>query len=190
MSAKAFVFLAEGFEEVEALTPVDFLRRAGVEVRTVAVGSGDSKQITAGHGVTVVADMLMKDLHLLDGEYDALVLPGGMPGASNLAADKDLLSLLKKGHAGGAHICAICAAPAVVLGAGGAGLLEGKKFTCYPGFEKQAGQGEHVHDRVMVDGKLITSIGAGSAAEFAVEVIRQLAGDEAADRVHRSTLQK
>jgi 4-methyl-5(b-hydroxyethyl)-thiazole monophosphate biosynthesis len=191
MSAKAYLFLAEGFEEIEAITPIDLLRRAGVDVTTVAIGTGDDTQVKGAHGIRIHADIRMKELHIPKEGYDALILPGGLPGASNLAADKDLLALLKQGHASGAWICAICAAPAFVLGAGGAGLLEGRKFTCYPGAEGKAGQGTHLErERLVVDGQLITAIGLGAAAEFSEEIISRLVGPEAAARVHESTIQK
>jgi 4-methyl-5(b-hydroxyethyl)-thiazole monophosphate biosynthesis len=191
MSTRAYVFLAEGFEEIEALTPVDLLRRAGVDVTTVSIGGGGAVEVTGSHGITVRADVAMSDLHVPEEGYDALILPGGLPGAENLRDDKDLLALLKKGHAAGAWICAICAAPAYVLGTGGAALLEGKRFTCYPGAEKEAGQGIHLSgERVVTDGKLITAIGLGAAAEFSQEIIARLLGEETARKIHSSTVQR
>ena len=124
----SYLFLAPGFEEVEALTPVDVMRRAGIDVKTVSVTA--SRDVEGAHGVTVKADMTFDEADFSD--CDWLVLPGGMPGATNLYECKPLCSLLLKHNAEGGHIAAICASPAVVLG--GLGLLDGKEATCYPGF--------------------------------------------------------
>jgi 4-methyl-5(b-hydroxyethyl)-thiazole monophosphate biosynthesis len=182
MPKRALVFLAEGFEEVEAVTPVDFLRRAGIEVTTVAVGN--DKTVTGAHGVPVVADKTMADIAGLP--YDAVVLPGGMPGSKNLAVSDGVNAVIREAAAKGKPIAAICAAPVVVLAP--AGLLAGKKFTCFPGMEKDAADAVWREEPVVVDGNLITSRGAGTAALFALAVIEHLLDKEAAEKIGKSTL--
>ncbi len=125
---KVSIFLADGFEEVEALTPTDLLRRAGAEVTLVS--TGDKKEVAGSNGIVITADHLFAEMDFT--EMDLLVLPGGMPGTLNLKACEPLLELLKEHHAKGRRLAAICAAPTVL---GHAGLLNGKKATCYPGCE-------------------------------------------------------
>ncbi|MFW5801101.1 MAG: DJ-1 family glyoxalase III [Spirochaeta sp.] len=184
MSAQpqAVVLFADGFEEVEAVTPVDFLRRAGIETHMVGVPDRD---VVGSRGIRMTTDYTLDEL---EGDVQAVILPGGLPGASNLAADENVRALLKNQFASGRMVAAICASPAVVLGS--QGFLKGRRFTCAPGKEKDVADGEFSEDRVVIDGNLITSRGAGTAAEFAIAVIRELAGDAAAQKVHRSTLQK
>ena len=174
--------MAEGFEEVEAVTPVDFLRRAGVEVITAGV---TGKIVTGSRGVSFTADALVEDLPR---ELDGVVIPGGMPGAANVAKSTAAVELVRKLFDEGRLVAAICAAPGVVLGPGG--FLKGKRFTCYPGFEKDVKNASFCEDRVVVDGNLITSRGPGTAAEFSCALIEYLAGKEAADKVFKATLQK
>jgi 4-methyl-5(b-hydroxyethyl)-thiazole monophosphate biosynthesis len=186
MRKKAIVLLADGFEEVEAITPVDYLRRAGVEVTTAAIGG--SLTVTGSHGVPVNADALLGDL-AKQGKaafWDAVVIPGGMPGAANLAASKEAGALIKEMAVTGKWVCAICASPAVVLSP--LGLLTGKKFTCYPGMEEKVQDGQWSEDQVVVDGKIITSRGAGTAGVFAVAVISGLLGAEEGKKAARSVL--
>jgi protein deglycase len=179
----AYVFLAEGFEEIEALTPVDYLRRAGVDARTVSVSEG--KTVTGARKITVVADMLFKDL---PSSPDCVILPGGMPGSKNLAAHASLLALVRDSLARGALVGAICAAPAIVLGKA-AKVLEGRRFTCFPGMESDSGgRGSFSEDRVVVDGNLITSRAAGTAGEFALALVKALAGPRAASELAESIL--
>ncbi|MDR1932944.1 MAG: DJ-1/PfpI family protein [Spirochaetales bacterium] len=176
------VLLAEGFEEVEAVTPVDFLRRAGVEVIMAGV---TGKTVTGAHGVALTADVLLKDA---PANLDGLVIPGGMPGAANIAKSAAAVELVRALFAEEKLVAAICAAPGVVLGPGG--FLKGKKFTCYPGYEKDVSGASFSEDRVVADGNLITSRGPGTAAEFALAIIAYLAGKDAAAKVHAATLQK
>jgi len=179
MTKKAIVLLADGFEEVEAVTPIDYLRRAGVEVTTAAIT--DSLTVKGSwSGINVTADTTLAKL-AKDGTggWDAVILPGGMPGAANLAASKETTALLNEMAAAGKLICAICASPAVVLSP--LGLLKGKKFTCYPGMEEKVADGSWLQERVVVDGNVITSRSAGTAGEFAVAIIGKLI-DEAAGR--------
>jgi 4-methyl-5(b-hydroxyethyl)-thiazole monophosphate biosynthesis len=172
MAKKAIVLLAEGFEEVEAVTPVDYLRRAGIEVATAAVGR--DRNVRGARGVPVTADAILGDLVRKGGaaSWDAVILPGGMPGASNLAASGETGALVKEMAAAGKVVAAICASPAVVLAP--LGLLAGRRFTCFPGMEKQVPGAQWSGDRVVSDGNLVTSRGAGTAGEFAVAIIGKL----------------
>jgi 4-methyl-5(b-hydroxyethyl)-thiazole monophosphate biosynthesis len=174
MAKKAVVLLAEGFEEVEAVTPIDYLRRAGIEVIMATVG--ESLTVKGARGIPVHVDItlagLMKQGRAVISSLDAVILPGGMPGASNLAASKETGVLLKEMAADGKWICAICASPAVVLAP--LGLLLGKQFTCYPGMESGVKGGKWSDDRVVIDGNIITSRAAGTAGRFAVVIIGKL----------------
>jgi 4-methyl-5(b-hydroxyethyl)-thiazole monophosphate biosynthesis len=172
MPKKVVVFLADGFEEVEAVTPIDYLRRAGLDVSTAAVGK--NRLVTGAHGIPVTADFTLGELAEKGGAkfWDAVLLPGGTPGASNIAASKEAEALIKEMAASGKWVNAICASPAVVLAP--LGLLAGKRFTCYPGMEKQVREARWSDDRVVVDGNIITSRGAGTAAYWAVEIISRL----------------
>ena len=179
---RVVVLLADGFEEVEAVTPIDFLRRAGCDV-VVAGVTGD--MVTGAHGIAVRSDVSVAEC---SGQFDAVVVPGGMPGASNVAASHQAIDLIDAVQAGGGIVAAICAAPAVVLAPNG--FLDGKKATCYPGFEQNFGETVLSEDRVVVDGNLITSRGPGTAAEFALQLVRTLVSDAAADELHQGTIQK
>lgn len=176
---KNFVFLADGFEEVEALTPVDVLRRAGMDVKTVSIT--DSHKVTGAHGITVEADLTFKQADFSDTEW--LIVPGGMPGAANLHDFSALNDLLKVHAMNGGHIAAICAAPAVVLAP--TGLLKGKEATAYPGFEEGLAEGgaKHKDARVVVDGKIVTSNGPSSALLFALKIVGISKGEEVAQQV-------
>ena len=180
MSKRVLVFLAEGFEEVEAVTPIDFLRRAGIEVVTVAVG--DQKTIVGARGIPVVADKTAA----AGLAYDAVVLPGGMPGSKNLAASVEVDTVVREAAAKGLLIAAICAAPVVVLAS--KGLLAGKRFTCFPGMEREVLGATWQEGPVVVDGNLITSRGPGTAALFALAIAEYLMGKEAADGVGKAAL--
>jgi 4-methyl-5(b-hydroxyethyl)-thiazole monophosphate biosynthesis len=183
MSKKALVFLADGFEEVEAVTPIDYLRRAGIEVTTASLGG--SKTVTGAHGLPVIADSLITELP--EGTaWDALVCPGGMPGASNIAASASAAALLKAQAASGRWIAAICASPAVVLAA--LGLLQGRRFTCYPRMEDRVRGAHWSAGDVVTDGNIITSRGAGTAGFFAAAIIGAVLNQEAADKVAGSVL--
>ena len=174
------VFLADGFEEIEALTPVDFLRRAGAEVLICGVGSSSPQ---GARGVSVNTDLLISEI---SGKLDAVILPGGMPGASNLGASPEVDNLCRTAMDDGALLAAICAAPVEALAK--FGLLKNRRFTCYPGFEEKVREGEFVSDRVVQDGNLITSRGPGTAGEFSIELIRYLFGDENADNIAAETM--
>lgn len=174
----SYVFLAEGFEEVEALTSVDLLRRAGMDVKTVTIS--DSVHVTGAHGVTVIADVLFVDVDWQE-EAEWLILPGGMPGASNLAAHKGLCELLLQQNARGEKLAAICASPAVVLAP--LGLLKGKKAVCYPGFEGALVESKPSDAQVVVDGNVVTGNGPAAASEFALSLIGVSLGEDAAKKV-------
>jgi 4-methyl-5(b-hydroxyethyl)-thiazole monophosphate biosynthesis len=184
---KAIVFLADGFEEIEAVTPVDFIRRAGVEVTTVSISA--SKAVTSSRKITLIADRLITEIPG-GAEYDALILPGGLPGAANLAASTEAGGLLKNQAASGRLVAAICAAPALVLSP--LGLLNGKRCTCYPGMEKdaQATGAVWLEDRVVIDGNIITSRGAGTAAEWSLAVIEALLGRAESDKVAKAVVMR
>jgi len=179
----ACLLLAEGFEEVEALTQADFLRRGGIEV-TIAGIAG--KKVKGSHHIVVETDA---GPEALTRDYDAIVLPGGMPGARNLAESKAVRDLILRHQSKGKLIAAICAAPAVVLH-GGCNLLQGKKFTGYPGTEESVTGAHFLPDRVVIDGNLITSRGPGTAGEFAVAIIEALEGHQKAQEVAQHALLK
>ena len=193
MSKKVLVFLADGFEEVEAVTPIDYLRRAGVEVTVAAIGTG--KQVTGSHGISLVADTTITALEQAGrfnaGSWDGAFAPGGMPGAANLAACAPAGNFFKEMSAAGKIIAALCAAPAVFLAP--LGLLERKKFTCYPGMESKVasiagGGGNWLSDKVVIDGNLVTSRAPGTAVNFALALIELFAGKDAAESLRKSAL--
>jgi 4-methyl-5(b-hydroxyethyl)-thiazole monophosphate biosynthesis len=189
MAKKVLVFLADGFEEVEAVTPVDYLRRAGIEVTTVSV-TGNAA-VRGVHGVVLNADVLLENFldRLSAGLWDAVSIPGGMPGAANLAACPEVGSFYRAMAGAGKIIAAICASPAVALAP--LGLLDGKKFTCYPGMESRltAVKGSTLlEEKVVIDGNLITSRGPGTAADYALALITVLAGEQEADKLRRDAL--
>ena len=168
--AKVYVFLADGFEDVEALIPVDVLRRGGVEV--VTVSTTEFPLVESAHGVNIEADIQFEQ-----GDYsdaDLLMLPGGMPGASNLFAHEGVREALKVQFAAGKKIAAICASPAVVLAP--LGILDGKQATCYPGFEQALDQGgaKYTGDLVTIDGNITTGEGPAAAFPYAYELLTQL----------------
>jgi 4-methyl-5(b-hydroxyethyl)-thiazole monophosphate biosynthesis len=179
---RAAVFLAEGFEEVEALTVVDLLRRADIKTDMIALTS--DLYITGRSGITVKADLSF--LEAEPEKADILVLPGGQPGTKNLGQDERLKALLLAFQEEGKPLAAICAAPTVL---GSYGILSGKRATCYPGCEGELAGAEIVTDEeVVTDGPVITSRGAGTAIPFALEVIRILKGEECADEVRRGII--
>jgi 4-methyl-5(b-hydroxyethyl)-thiazole monophosphate biosynthesis len=183
MKKKALVFLAEGFEEVEAITPIDYLRRAGVEALSVSV-SGE-RMVRGAHGVSVCADAAIFEINA--DEADCIVLPGGLPGAVNLAASKELDEIIRTHHAEGKLVCAICASPALVLGP--KGILNGRHFTCYPGMEAQIQCcADWSGEKVVVDEHIVTSRGPGTAAAFSLKIIEKLLGKEPAKKLEEAAL--
>ncbi|MBU0468854.1 MAG: DJ-1/PfpI family protein [Candidatus Omnitrophica bacterium] len=181
MSKKVLVILAEGFEEVEAITPIDVLRRAQVEV---VVAGLDSERITGSRGVTVIADKVLDEDDI---EFDALILHGGNPGAINLGNSGIVKELVKKMNGQGKIIAAICAAPAVVLGP--IGVLNGKKATCFPGSEKGFPDSvEFCEDNVVIDGNIITSRGMGTSLEYSLAIVEKLIDKQTADRISKAVV--
>ena len=176
---KAYVFAAQGLEEIECLTQVDLLRRSGVEVVLTAVG-GDLT-VRGAHGIVMQADALIEDVDLSDAS--ALILPGGMPGTLNLQADALLSDALKKAVGTDVWICAICAAPRVP---GEMGLLAGHTATCYPGCEEYLTGAVTTENEVEVSGQFVTSRGVGTAIAFALKIIELLLGTEQSEKIGRS----
>ena len=204
---KAIVFIADGSEEIEALTPVDYLRRAGVEVTLTAIGgcdvisdsaSGSAYVAECSHKVCLLADAHVLDYFddangslLEDNLPDAVIIPGGMPGSVNIANDKEVIELVRRMNEMGRLVCAICAAPAVVLPKTGA--LEGKKWTCYPGMQEQAASYAALHQEgvpFVHDANLITGRGPGAAEEFSMEIVRTLCGEETAQEIKTDSCQR
>ena len=180
---QSFVFLAEGFEDVEAITVIDLIRRAGMPVTTVSISA--SLQVRSAHGVTMTADCLYDNTLFSDPGW--LILPGGLPGADNLYSFAPLHGLLRRqAESADGRIAAICAAPAVVLGK--LGLLEGHDATCYPGFEALMKGARHLDKPVVVSGKFITGAGPAKAMEWALEIIRLQCGAEKAEEVANGLL--
>ncbi len=182
-------FLADGFEEIEALTPVDVLRRAGVDVKTVAVGKRMTKKITGSHGIEVEADLTMNEAKKLweSADVEMIILPGGMPGAKNLDEDEDVDAIVRSAAESGKMIAAICAAPMIP---GKRGFLKGRRAVCYPGFEKYLEGAVLTGGRVEAAGPYVTGCGMGAALEFSLTLTRLLKGDEAADQLFASVLAK
>lgn len=176
---KAYIFLANGFEEVEALTVVDLFRRAGMEIATVSIEA--EKIVESSHRVRVEADFLLPEVK--GTMADVLILPGGMPGTTNLQECEALMEMILGLHASGAYIAAICAAPSVLAGLG---LLDGKKATSYPSFEDKLSMADYQYDSVVVDGQIITSRGMGTAIEFGLKLIELLEGSQKAGEVAKS----
>ena len=180
----AYIFLADGFEEVEALCPFDLLLRAGADAETVSVNTG--KTVTGTHGIKVSADMTIDEL-AADPEADLIVLPGGMPGTANLAKHEKVCAILDAQAEKGGFIGAICAAPSVL---GERGILSGKKAVCFPGFEKYLKGAEIVREKVVRDGNIITAVGMGGAFEFGFELISVLFGENAARELEKQSMYK
>ncbi|MBQ8915528.1 MAG: DJ-1/PfpI family protein [Clostridia bacterium] len=172
-----YLFLAEGFEEVEALTPVDLMRRAGIEVTTVGVGG---EYVTGAHGITVKADICEGCADPECEDLEMVVLPGGMPGTLNLKASEKVNAFIDAAIDRGAYVAAICAAPSIL---GEKGLLEGKMATCYPGFEDKLRGAMTFDVGVIAAGNIITARAAGSALDFAAELIGALKGEDAAEEI-------
>lgn len=173
MVSRVCVFLADGFEEIEGLTVVDILRRAGVETTMVSVT--EERMVAGSHQIPIQADVCLKDADFA--ETEALVLPGGMPGTLHLGECKALAELLLQFHREGKKVAAICAAPSVL---GELGILEGKKACCYPGFEERLTGASVVFDKVAVDGNVTTGRGMGTAIPFALALVEQLVSKEKA----------
>ena len=176
------VLLAEGFEEIEAITVIDVLRRAdiAVNVTTLAATAGP---VRGAHGIEVTSETCLGDLHAA--ELAMLVLPGGMPGSAALAANPAVHELARNVHAAGGIIAAICAAPIALQAAG---LLRGRRVTCYPSFANQLEGAHYTGQTLEIDTRIITSRGPGTALVFALELVRQLGQPECAEKLHAAML--
>lgn len=175
-----YMFLAEGFEEIEALCPLDLLRRAGVEVKTVAVGD---KTVCGAHGIMVIADMTEKEFS--DAKPDMIILPGGMPGTLNLDACATVHKALDSAVYNDAYIAAICAAPSIL---GNRGMLAGREAICYPDFEDKLAGAVISENRVVVDKKIITAAGMGVALDFGLVLVSLLCGKEKAEALRKAVI--
>lgn len=171
-----YEFLATGFEDIEALAPLDILRRGGVEIKTVSI-TGDLI-VESAHGVGIKADLLFEDADLASA--DLLMLPGGLPGATNLNEHEGLRRALVEHNAKGKRIAAICAAPLVL---GGLGLLEGRLATCYPGFESHLKGATYTAELYTIDGNITTGRGPAASLPYGYALLEQLAGEEVAKQL-------
>lgn len=176
---KTYFFLANGFEEIEAITPIDIFRRANIEVITVSVSG--NKEVAGAHGVSVLADKLFSEIDF-SGEY-LIYLPGGMPGTKNLDAHVGLKNLIASHVKAGMPTAAICAAPSIL---GKLRLLEGKEAICYPGFEDQLIGATISSDKIVRSDNISTAKGAGVAIQFALKLVEDLKGKAEADRIANS----
>lgn len=181
------VFIADGLEEIEGLTVVDMLYRAGIPCDTVSISS--STLVTSSHGVRIVCDTAIDDMDFSFDAYDMLVLPGGMPGTVNLAGCAPLCAELLARAAAGRPLAAICAAPTILAGLG---ILEGKRACCFPSREDELAQGGATvcHDAVVRDGAIITSRGMGTALDFALAIVAFYQGDEAAAELAKAVVKQ
>ena len=178
----SYLFLATGFEDMEAIATIDILRRAGIKATTVSIN--DTKSVTSAHGVTIEADSIFSETDFTDASW--LILPGGLPGASNLAEYQPLTQLLVKHNKAGGNIAAICASPAVVLAP--LGILDGKEAICYPGFENSMPNAKKGYTPVVTDGNIITANGPATAIQFALSIVARIKGEEVAREVGEGLL--
>ncbi len=178
---KAFVHFAEGFEEIEAITIVDVLRRA--DIQTVMVSVTGKKEVTGAHNITIVTDILFENADYSDAEI--LILPGGMPGSKNLNAHKGLKEQLLKFNKSQQRIAAICAAPLVL---GSLHILEGHKAVCYPGYEDELLGADLKYDPALISGNIITGRGPGTVLDFSLTIVAEVKGSDLADQLARALL--
>jgi protein deglycase len=174
---KAVVIIAKGFEEIEAITPIDILRRAGIHVTTLGVGS---KSIKGSHDVVLICDSTVEEYKEIP---DVIIIPGGMPGALNISLSEVSMSLINDLYNRGKLIAALCASPGVVLGA--TSILNGRTFTCYPGFEERVTGGTYSDNSVVIDKNVITARGPGSAMDFALIITSTLLDADAAEKIKK-----
>ena len=172
------VFLAEGFEEIETATPIDVLRRANLNVKTIGIGG---KMIEGTHGIKLETDLEIQDLNIND--IDGIILPGGMPGTTNLAKSEKLKDIILKCNEKKQMIAAICAAPSIL---GEMGILKGKKACCYPGFEDKLLGANISFEEVCVSENIITSKGPGTALNFSLKIIEYICGKESKEKIRKS----
>ena len=170
-----YVFFADGFEEIEALSTVDILRRAGLEVKMIGV---NNNIITGAHGVSIITDIRENDVNKED--IDAIVLPGGMPGTVNLEHSNELKDIIAYANENNKYIAAICAAPSIL---GHMGILNGKEAVCFPGFENELRGASILSDPVCVSQNIITARGPGVSNEFALKLVEIMCGAKLASKV-------
>ena len=180
--SRTYIFMADGFEDLETLSVVDVFRRAEQEI--VMVSINDTLSVTSSHGVTIQADALLSDIDASDALL--LVFPGGMPGAKNLAECEPLMQIMQRHFDEGKRIGAICAAPALVLSK--LQCDEKMQMTCYPGFEPMATNGDMVDEGVVIDGRVTTAQGPGFAVDFALTLLAQIASPDHAEQVAEGML--
>ncbi len=171
-----YIFLADGFEEIEALTQVDYLRRAGIEVTTVGV---TGKTVTGAHGIPVVSDITESEFSA-ESDLEMVILPGGIPGVPNLGKSKTVEKALEYAHQNGKYIAAICAAPTLLAKYG---YLDEKRAVCYPSMENELFGAEYIKQSVVCDGKIITAEAAGASEQFAFALISALRSEKDAEKV-------
>lgn len=176
-----YIFFADGFEEVEAIAALDVIRRAKIETESIGVGS---KNVTGSHGITVICDKTIDEISVSD-SLEGVILPGGMPGTTNLLESEKVNHFIDYCNENDLFICAICAAPMIL---GRKRLLEGKKAVCFPGFEDELTGAQISDEYVCIDGKIITSKGMGSAVKFGLAIVGEVLGKETADALE-ATLQ-
>ena len=179
---KILLFLADGFEEVEALTVVDYLRRMDIDVETVSIT--EDKKVRGAHNITVIADNIVSELKDID-PYNGVVIPGGLPGATNLRDNPKVIEIVKELNKNKKLTAAICAGPIVLERAG---IIKGKKITSYPGFEDQLKEGIYMEENIVRDGSIITGRGPALAVDFAIEIVDYLLGEEKAMELKRDIL--
>jgi len=175
----AITILADGFEEIEAVAVIDLLRRAGIDVTIIGL---DGLEVRGARDIRVKADIALRDF---GGTFDALVLPGGMPGTNNLAASEEVLEMVRMANSRGKICAAICAAPMVLARAG---VLDMKKATCYPGCESMLAGAQLSEDAVVTDGNIVTSRAVGTAVPFALKLIELMVGEEASRKIGAAIL--
>ena len=178
---KVLVFLGDGFEEVEALTVVDYLRRMDIEVDMASIS--ENLNVKGAHGIEVVGNKLSKNID--PANYEAVVLPGGLPGAENLRRSKDVVEAVRVLNRKGRLLAAICAGPIVLEEAG---VLEGKNFTCYPGFEVEIKTGKHLDKDIVKDGNIVTGKGPALAGNFSLEIVEYLLGKDKKEELKKDIL--
>ena len=176
---KVFIFLADGFEELEAIAPIDIFRRADIDVTIISVTN--EKLVRGAHNISVLADKIFSEADF--SVNDLLYLPGGMPGTKNLGAHEGLKNLILKQAGENRKIAAICAAPSIL---GKLGLLKGKEAICYPGFEEQLAGAILSKEKIVESGFISTAMGAGVAVQFAIKLVEVLKGKAVAEKVSMS----
>lgn len=175
MKKRVLIILADGFEEIEAIAPIDLLRRAGLDVLVAGL---TKKNISGAHGISLSCEAVVSDIHLQP--FDAVVLPGGNPGTSNLLNSDMVLEIVHNNHRENNLTAAICAAPQIL---DKAGILTGKQFTCYPGVEEKITHGTFVNEPVVIAGNVITGRSAGSSIEFGLAIIATLLGKKVSEEI-------